>query len=123
MAAELLVFVGGVLAGTAHALPPERGQHPVLFRYDEAYIREIGRTPLSVSVPVVPGDVELVTGLMVYCPITATCDKNGPTGRASKARRRCPCSGSRIGLDCAGSVQFCRQGAGMSPRSRRAVLV
>lgn len=110
MAAELLVFLGGVLAGTASALPPEGGRHPVGFRYDEAYIREAGRTPLSVSIPVVPGDAEIGHWLDGLLPDDGDlrdewADREGVEGTEAMSLL-----GTRIGLDCAGSVQFCARG-------------
>ena len=59
MASELLVFIAGQFAGRARQLPPERGLRRVLFRYDDDYLSDPGRTPLSVSVPVSATDFEI----------------------------------------------------------------
>ena len=110
MAAELVVFIKGARAGTARALAPERGWRPVLFRYDEAYIAALDRTPLSVSVPVDAGDAEIgdwLDGLLPDDPDVRNywADREDAEGSDAVSMLSTP-----IGLDCAGAVQFCVPG-------------
>ena len=49
---DLLVFIGGAVAGRAQRVTRDG---PVMFEYDHAYLAEPGRTPLSVGVPPHPG--------------------------------------------------------------------
>lgn len=107
MAAELLVFIGGVHAGTARALTPERGRLPVLFRYDGAYIARHERTPLSVGAPVMPGSFEIGDWLDGLLPDDSHVRDDWAAREDADGSDAMSLLATRIGLDCAGAVQFC----------------
>lgn len=110
MASELLVFIGGDHAGTARALTPERGRLPVAFRYDDAYIARQRRTPLSVGVPVVPGDFEIGDWLDGLLPDDTGVRNDWANREDADGPDAVSLLATRIGLDCAGAVQFCAPG-------------
>ena len=110
MATELVVFVNGVRAGAARALTPERGRHPVLFRYDEAYIARLDRTPLSVSIPVVRGDAEIAGWLDGLLPDDAEVRNDWAEREDAGGSDAMSLLSTSVGLDCAGAVQFCVPG-------------
>ena len=110
MATELVVFVNGVRAGAARALTPERGRHPVLFRYDEAYIARLDRTPLSVSIPVVRGDAEIAGWLDGLLPDDAEVRNDWAEREDAGGSDAMSLLSTPVGLDCAGAVQFCVPG-------------
>ncbi len=111
MDADLLVHIGGALAGTARRLPPERGRVPVRFRYDDAYIARLARTPLSVTAPVAPGDVEIGDWLDGLMPDDDGVRREWAERENADGSDAVSLLATRIGLDCAGAVQFCVPGA------------
>lgn len=110
MASELLVFIGGTYAGAARAQPPERGRLPVAFRYDDAYIARHRRTPLSVGVPVVAADFEIGDWLDGLLPDDNSVRDDWAGREDADGSDAVSLLATRIGLDCAGAVQFCEPG-------------
>lgn len=111
MASELLVFIGGTYAGTARAQPPERGRLPVAFRYDDSYIARQTRTPLSVGVPVIAADFEVGDWLDGLLPDDNRVRDDWASRENADGPDAMSLLATRIGLDCAGAVQFCAPGS------------
>ena len=110
MAAELLVFIAGQLAGRARQLPPERGLRRVLFRYDDDYLSDPGRTPLSVSFPVSAADFEISDWLDGLLPDDINVRRRWQAQQRAAGSDPVSLLATTIGLDCAGAVQFCPPG-------------
>lgn len=109
MITDLQVFLGGRLAGLAHR--PESSRETV-FRYDAAYREDPSNPPLSLRCPLVGRDEYLISkwldGLL---PDNPALRREWASKHSYGAADSMSLLASPVGLDCAGSVQFCEVGA------------
>lgn len=101
---DLVVFMGGAPAGRAQRV---NRNGPVLFRYDDAYLAEPGRTPLSVGVPPRPGAHDIGAWLDGLLPDDIRVRRRWMAEQQASGIDPVSLLSTPIGLDCAGAVQFC----------------
>ena len=104
---DLVVFIGGALAGRAQRVNRDG---PVLFEYDDAYLAEPGRTPLSVGVPAHPGTRDIAAWLDGLLPDDVRVRRRWMAEQQALGIDPVSLLSTPIGLDCAGAVQFCPPG-------------
>lgn len=104
---DLIVFIGGAVAGSARRV---NRNGPVMFEYDDAYLAEPGRTPLSVGVPPHPGARDIRAWLDNLLPDDITVRRRWMAEQQATGIDPVSLLSTSIGLDCAGAVQFCPPG-------------
>ena len=105
---ELVVIVGGVVAGTL----VRQGRRALRFDYDEEYLRQPDPTPLSVSMlTAVKSHADEVVSPWLWGLLPDNPSVLGRWARAFQVPSSSPVAllGSPIGGDCAGAVRFAPQ--------------
>ena len=103
MEPDLIVFIGGTLAGRVHRV---HRNGPVKFEYDSAYLATLARTPLSVSVPPRPGPHDIHAWLDGLLPDDMRIRRRWMAEQGAAGIDPVSLLGTPLGLDCAGAVQF-----------------
>lgn len=123
--ADLLVFVGGRLAGEIAA-----PANSVEFRYDGNYLRDPRNTPLSLSAPLGRETYEVGRWIDGLLPDNIEVRRRWAARSGAPSARPVDLLSTLIGLDCAGAVQFCGPGnesalhsrySGLEPQSERQI--
>ena len=109
MVRELLVFIGGRLAGVAKRWTSSDTRR-IAFRYDDAYISDPESTPLSLRLPLGDAEYEISNWLDGLLPDKESVRKKWAAQQKAQAPEPMSLLATPVGLDCAGAVQFCRPG-------------
>ena len=109
MVNELLVFIGGRLAGVARRWPGSETQR-VAFRYGDAYRADPQSTPLSLRLPIRDDEYEIGTWLDGLLPDKQSVREEWAEQQKAQTPEPMALLATPVGLDCAGAVQFCRPG-------------
>ena len=109
MVRELLVFIGGRLAGVAKRWTSPDTRR-IAFRYDDAYISDPESTPLSLRLPLGDAEYEISNWLDGLLPDKESVRKKWAAQQKAQAPEPMSLLATPVGLDCAGAVQFCRPG-------------
>ena len=103
---DLLVFIEGRLAGEIAAGAGNAAE----FCYENDYLEDPSRTPLSVCAPLGHGRYQIGRWLDNLLPDNVAVRRRWAARNSAPTARPADLLGTPIGLDCAGAVQFCRPG-------------